>query len=92
MRSASYMDKNVHGITNREQWKTELCVGRASGTVLSSRCVGSGVLLASTPNLSVFSHNGMWAVTWVAVMTISEPSRWSWSLASDLAPKRELAM
>lgn len=80
MRSASYMDKNVHRITNRELWKTELCGARASGTVLSS-----------TSNLSVSSHNGMWAVTRVAVMTISEPSRWSWSLASELAPESELA-
>lgn len=46
----------------------------------------SGAVLAPTSNLGVSSHNGMWAVTWVAVMTISEPSRWSWSLASELAP------
>lgn len=34
------------------------------------------------------SHNGMWAGTRAAVMTISEPSRRGWSLASDLAQNK----
>lgn len=74
--------------------KNEPSVGKtvlltfSGGTVLSSRCICSRVLLPSTWNCGVFSHYGMWVVTWLAVVAISEPSMKSWSLAWDLAPER----
>jgi len=60
----------------------------SDGTVLSSRCFCSRVLLPSTWNGSVFSHYGTWVVTWLAAVAISEPSKNSCSLAGDLAPER----
>lgn len=90
--SVVWKSRNAQCITNSEPWKMSSAWGKLlcyfCSTVLSSRCICRGVLLPSTWSCAVSSHYGMWVVTWLAVVAISEPSVRSCSLAWDLVPKQ----